>query len=173
MQNENLPYVYYTPTYGYTQSPYNPYNPYIPGAMIGVDGPFVGTQQYYSIPSYQNAASSPAYIPVVVQPDTVPNSSPDSLFDTGTSISRPDGRGFKYTGAGAFPNSTKSASNQKNSLTMMTEGPRPSIGPSKQGVNYGSVPSASFPAPAPSHTLQVQLHALLSIYCPLSAFILT
>ncbi|KAG2721225.1 hypothetical protein I3760_02G071800 [Carya illinoinensis] len=36
VQNESSPYVYYTPSYGYTQSPYNPYNPYIPGAMIDI-----------------------------------------------------------------------------------------------------------------------------------------
>ncbi|KAF2310328.1 hypothetical protein GH714_007802 [Hevea brasiliensis] len=49
-QTESLPYVYYTLSYGYGQSPYNPYNPYIPGAMIGVDGPYVGAQQYYAMP---------------------------------------------------------------------------------------------------------------------------
>ncbi|XP_048321340.2 YTH domain-containing protein ECT4 isoform X1 [Ziziphus jujuba] len=155
--NENLPYVYYTPTYGYTQSPYNPYNPYIPGAMIGVDGPFVGAQQYYSVPPYQNAVSSPAYIPVVVQPDSVPNSSPDSLFDAGTSFSRSDARGLKYnfnSASGAFPNSTKTASTQKNPLTTMTEGPRPTIGPSKQAATYGSLPSASFSSPASAYSLQ-------------------
>lgn len=157
-QNENLPYVYYTPTYGYTQSPYNPYNPYIPGALIGVDGPFLGAQQYYSIPAYQNAVSSHAYIPVVVQPDTVPNSSLDSRFDTGTSISRSDARGLKYnfnSASGAFPNSTKTASNQKNPLTMMTEGLRPGGGSSKQAATYGNVPSASFSTPASAHALQV------------------
>ncbi|XP_028089834.1 uncharacterized protein LOC114290158 isoform X1 [Camellia sinensis] len=65
-QTESLPYVYYTPSYGYAQSPYNPYNPYIPGAMLGVDGPFVGTQQYYAIPSYENPLSSPSGFPMVI-----------------------------------------------------------------------------------------------------------
>ncbi|KAK1407761.1 hypothetical protein QVD17_39387 [Tagetes erecta] len=65
-QTESLPYVYYTPSYGYAQSPYNPYNPYIPGAMIGADGSFVAAQQYY-LPSYENSST---YIPMVVQPGT-------------------------------------------------------------------------------------------------------
>ncbi|CAJ2650145.1 unnamed protein product [Trifolium pratense] len=43
-QDESFPYVYYTPSYGFAQSPYNPYNPYIPGAMVGVDGSFGGAQ---------------------------------------------------------------------------------------------------------------------------------
>ncbi|KAH7513577.1 hypothetical protein FEM48_Zijuj12G0215000 [Ziziphus jujuba var. spinosa] len=131
--------------------------------IFGVDGPDVqcvgtqneslpyGAQQHYSVPPYQNAVSSPAYIPVFVQPDNVPNSSPDLLFDTGTSFSRSDARGLKYnfnSASGAFPNSTKTASTQKNPLTTMTEWPRPTIGPSKQAATYGSLPSASFSSPA-------------------------
>ncbi|EOA30102.1 hypothetical protein CARUB_v10013212mg [Capsella rubella] len=81
-QNENSPYICYTPSYGYAQSPYNPYNPYIPGASIGVDSSFVGFQQYYSNAPYENAASSPTYVPYVIQPDTVSNSSADSLVAT-------------------------------------------------------------------------------------------
>lgn len=145
-QNESLPYVYYTPSYGYTQTPYNPYNPYIPGAMIGVDG-----QQYYTIPPYQNSVSSPAYAPFVVQPDVIPNSSPDSLYDTGASINRPDGRGLKYnlnSASGAFPNTPKTSLNQMSPLTRLLERPRGNVGPSKQGVTHGSVSSGRFPTPA-------------------------
>ncbi|KAJ8528903.1 hypothetical protein K7X08_030643 [Anisodus acutangulus] len=64
--NENLPYMYYTPNYGYAQSAYNPYNPYIPGAVAGVDGSYLGAQQYYTIPSYENNVSLPSYFPVVL-----------------------------------------------------------------------------------------------------------
>lgn len=145
-QNESLPYVYYTPSYGYTQTPYNPYNPYIPGAMIGVDG-----QQYYTIPPYQNSVSSPAYAPFVVQPDVIPNSSPDSLYDTGASINRPDGRGLKYnlnSASGAFPNTPKTSLNQMSPLTRLLERPRGNVGTSKQGVTHGSVSSGRFPTPA-------------------------
>ncbi|XP_008781056.2 YTH domain-containing protein ECT4-like [Phoenix dactylifera] len=88
MQTESLPCVYYTPSYGYAQTPYNQYNPYIPGAVVGVDGTFIGSQQYFSS-QYQTPVSSPAYIPVVVHPtsDFVPHSSADPLlFSSGASI---------------------------------------------------------------------------------------
>ncbi len=159
MQNESSPYVYYTPSYGYTQSPYNPYNPYIPGAMLGVESPFIGAQQYYTIPPYQNQVSSPAYVPLVVQPDIVPSSSADSFYDTGVSMNRPDGRGLKHnfnSATGAFQrNSIKSVSNQTNSLSRVSEGPRANVGPSKQSVMQGSVSAGSFASPASSHVLQV------------------
>ncbi|KAH0993172.1 hypothetical protein GBA52_004655 [Prunus armeniaca] len=152
-QNESLPFVYYTPSYGYAQSPYNPYNPYIPGAMIGIDG-----QQYCTIPPYQNSVSSPAYIPHVVQPDVVPNSSPDSVFDNGASINRPDGRGVKYnlnSASGGFPNTPKSSANQMSPLTKVSEGSRGN-GPSKHAVTHGSVVSGRFSTPASSHVHQVR-----------------
>uniref|UniRef100_A0A1D1XNY6 YTH domain-containing family protein n=1 Tax=Anthurium amnicola TaxID=1678845 RepID=A0A1D1XNY6_9ARAE len=83
MQTESLPYVYYAPSYGYAHSPYNPYNPYnpyIPGAVIGVDSPFVGTQQYIPDVAYQQPVSSPAYFPVVPSgADVIPNISPEPL----------------------------------------------------------------------------------------------
>lgn len=158
VQNESSPYVYYTPSYGYTQSPYNPYNPYIPGAMLGVESPFIGAQQYYTIPPYQNQVSSPAYVPLVVQPDIVPSSSADSFYDTGVSMNRPDGRGLKHnfnSATGAFQrNSIKSVSNQTNSLSRVSEGPRANVGPSKQSVMQGSVSAGSFASPASSHVLQ-------------------
>lgn len=160
-QTDSLPYVYYTPSYGYAQSPYNPYNPYIPGAMIGVDAPFVGTQQYYTMPPYQNPVSSPAYIPIVVQsrPDIIPNSSPDPLLDTGlAAANRPDGRGRKHnlsSASAAFTMpSQRPASNQTHSFTRVSDVPRAIAGSSKQPVTHGSVTSGSFPGPASSHALQ-------------------
>ncbi|XP_050117412.1 YTH domain-containing protein ECT4-like isoform X1 [Malus sylvestris] len=151
-QNESLPFVYYTPSYGYAQSPYNPYNPYIPGAMIGADG------QQYTIPPYQNSVSSPSYIPFVVQQDPIPNSSPDSLFDNGASVNRPDGRGVKYnlnSASGGYPNSSKSSLNQMNPLTKVSEGQRGN-GSSKHAVTHGGVSSGRFPTPASSHVNQVR-----------------
>ncbi|KAI4344730.1 hypothetical protein L6164_011922 [Bauhinia variegata] len=146
-QNESMPYVYYTPSYGYAQSPYNPYNPYIPGAMIGGDGPFGGAQQYYSLPNYQNPVSSPAYIPLVVQPDNFPDNSVDSFFDSGASVSRPDGRGMKHkytTPSGAFTrSSSKPLSNQTSSLARVSEGPRANAG-GKQALTRGSVSGGGF-----------------------------
>lgn len=156
MQNESSPYVYYPPSYGYAQSPYNPYNPYIPGAMIGVESPFVGAQQYYTVPPYQNPVSSPAYVPFVFQPDIIPSTSADSLYDTGISMNRPEGRGLKHnfsSATGAFPrNSLKSVSNQTNSLTRVSESSRTNGGPSKQSAMHSA---GSFATPTPSHVLQV------------------
>ncbi|WJX27635.1 YT521-B-like domain, variant 2 [Trifolium repens] len=124
-QNESFPYVYYD--YGYAQSPYNPYNPYIPGAVIGVDGSFGGGQPYYTLPNYQNTASSPAYVPLVQQ-DNFPDSSANSLFGTSTSVSRPDGRGLKHkfnSASGNFSrNSSQLLPNQTSSLARVSEGPR-------------------------------------------------
>ncbi|KAJ1403036.1 YTH domain [Sesbania bispinosa] len=146
-QDESFPYVYYTPNYGFAQSPYNPFNPYIPGAMIGVDGPFGGAQQYYSLPNYQNPVSSPAYIPLVVQPDNFPDSSIDSLFDNSASVSRPDGRGSKHkfnSASGAFTrNSSKPLSNQTSSLARVSEGRRANaVG--KKDLTNGSVSGCGF-----------------------------
>ncbi|XVF38943.1 hypothetical protein REPUB_Repub20aG0146200 [Reevesia pubescens] len=148
-QTETLPYLYYTPSYGYAQSPYNPYNPYIPGAVMG-DGPFVGAQQYYTVPPYQNPVSPTAYVPVVFQPDGIPNSSTDSLFDTRASIAnRPDGRGVKHNFASASAafsrNSSKSAPNQTDSLSRVSDGQ------SKHSAMQGSIPDSSGPASARTH----------------------
>ncbi|KAF6175507.1 hypothetical protein GIB67_021997 [Kingdonia uniflora] len=72
-QTESLSYAYYTPSYGYAESPYNPYNPYIPGAVVGVDGPFVGMQQYSTGTTAENPTASP-YLPYVQSaPDNIPN----------------------------------------------------------------------------------------------------
>ncbi|XP_061370462.1 YTH domain-containing protein ECT2-like [Gastrolobium bilobum] len=144
-QNESMPYVYYS--YGYAQSPYNPYNPYIPGAVIGVDGSFGGGQHYYTFPNYQNPVSSPAYIPLVVQPDNFPDSSADSLFGASASVSRPDGRGLKHnfnSASGNFSrNSSKLLSNQTSSLARVSEGPRANEG-RKLNLKHASVSGNSF-----------------------------
>ncbi|GMJ02143.1 evolutionarily conserved C-terminal region 7 [Hibiscus trionum] len=149
-QTEPLPYVYYTPNYGYAQSPYNPYNPYIPGAVIG-DGPFVGAQQYYTIPPYQNPVSPTAYVPVFIQPDGFPNSSTDSLLETHASIgTRPDGRGAKHNLASASAAlSRKSAPNQADSLNRVTDGR------SKRYAIQGSIPNSSESASARAHQVRV------------------
>ncbi|CAL9109998.1 unnamed protein product [Musa acuminata var. zebrina] len=89
LQAESLPYVYYSPGYVYAQSPFNQYTSYVPGAVTGLDGSFLGTQQYLSSPSYQPPISSPAYIPVIVQPssDFVTSRSMDPfLFGASTSV---------------------------------------------------------------------------------------
>ncbi|KAK8585941.1 hypothetical protein V6N13_050909 [Hibiscus sabdariffa] len=149
-QTEPFPYVYYPPSYGYAQSPYNPYNPYIPGAVIG-DGPFIGAQQYYTIPPYQNPVSPTAYVPVFIQPDGIPNSSTDSLLETRAAIStRPDGRGAKHNLASASAAlSRKSAPNQADSLSRVTDGR------SKRYAIQGSIPDSSGSASARAHQVRV------------------
>ncbi|PNX94216.1 YTH domain family protein [Trifolium pratense] len=141
-QDESFPYVYYTPSYGFAQSPYNPYNPYIPGAMVGVDGSFGGAQQYYSIPDYQSPISSPSYIPLV-QPDNFL----DSYVDSSAYGSRPDGRGSKHkfnSASGAFTrNSSKPLSNQTSSLARVPEGTRANA-LAKNDLTNGSVPNSGF-----------------------------
>lgn len=158
-----MPFVYYTPSYGCAQSPYNPYNPFIPGAIIGVDGPYGGAQQYYSIPSFQDTVSSPACVSVVIPPDMIASSFPDPLLNTDAPITnRTDGWGLKNSVASAsaaFPsNRSKPSLNQKHSLTKFSEGPRAkvNVGPTNHSVINRSVSSGSSTA-APSLVLQVCL----------------
>lgn len=159
VQSESLPYVYYSPSYGYAESPYNPYNPYIPGAMIGVEGPFVGPQPYYPLSPlspYHNSASSPAYIPILVQPDV---NSPEALSNPGAgTISRPDTRGLKNNVASTSTtfsrNSTKNSSNPVNSLNRPSEASRENVGQGKPAVTYGSISSVGVSNSASSRVFQ-------------------
>ncbi|KAG8502222.1 hypothetical protein CXB51_000060 [Gossypium anomalum] len=160
-QTETLPYVYYTPSYGYAQSPYNPYNPYISSAVMG-DSPFVGAQQYYSFPPYSNPVTPTAYVPVVIQPDGIPNNSTEFLLDTRASISsRPDGRRVKHNLASASAafsrNSSKSAPNQTDSLTRVSDGQ------SKHSANRGNFPDSSSPAAARTQQGRVASGSIQSI----------
>ncbi|KAG6759838.1 hypothetical protein POTOM_036331 [Populus tomentosa] len=158
-QTESLPYVYYTPSYGHAQSPYNPYNPYIPGAMVGIDGSYAGAQQYYTISPYQDPVSSSGYISVAVQPEVFPYGLADPLVDNGMErSSRPDGRSLKHdvsSSSAAFArNVPRPASNQTNSLYRISEGPKANVGPSKQPMTHGGVSSGSIPTQTSSHVLQ-------------------
>ncbi|XP_043687133.1 YTH domain-containing protein ECT4 isoform X1 [Telopea speciosissima] len=152
LQTENLPYVYYTPSYGYAQSPYNPYNPYIPGAIVGMDSPSVGMQQYFTGPSSQPNVSSPPYFPLVVQsrPEIIPNSLQDpSLFSTGVSkLNKADGPVSKHNPPSApaeiFPSPTRPALgnfkpeladtslNQSRSSFKVSEEAKANVAPNKQ-----------------------------------------
>ncbi|KAF8387617.1 hypothetical protein HHK36_026270 [Tetracentron sinense] len=174
LQTESLPYVYYTPSYGYAHSPYNPYNPYIPGAVIGVDSPFVGTQQYYNGPTYQNPVSSPSYYPIVVQsrPDIIPNSSLDPVLSNTSSpyANRSDGPGLKHTPSSVSASTSMvsrrpasgnvrakpadSVLNQSHSLVKRSEGSKASATLSKQPAMHGNVTSDIVPPPASSHVTQ-------------------
>ncbi|KAB5544609.1 hypothetical protein DKX38_012721 [Salix brachista] len=158
-QNECLPYVYYAPSYAYAQSPYNPYNPYIPGAMIGVDGPYAGEQQYYTVPPYQDPVSSSGYIPVAVQPEAFQNGSADPLLDTSIGHnSRPDWKSLKHdissSSATFARNPPRPSSNHTNSLNRISEGPKANVGPVKQSITHGGISSGSILTEASSHFLQ-------------------
>ncbi|OMO53418.1 hypothetical protein CCACVL1_28656 [Corchorus capsularis] len=147
-QTETLPYVYYTPGYGYAQSPYNPYNPYIPGAVMG-DGSFIGAQHFYTVPPYQNPMSPSAYVPVLFQSDGIRNSPTDSADARASIANRPDGRGAKHNLASASAaysrNNSKSVSNHTDTLTRVLDGQ------SKQSAIHGSIPDSSGPASARAH----------------------
>ncbi|GAB4859038.1 YT521-B-like domain [Ancistrocladus abbreviatus] len=153
-QTESLPYLYYTPSYGYGESPYNPYNPFISGAMIGVDGSYVGTQPYHTVPSYQNSVSSPGYFPIVQSgPDVVGSSSSDSLFDTGHSAANravSSGARESLSSAAFSQNSRKAASNLTHAVIRMAEGSRVNCGSNKYPTTHRCGASASLPHGASS-----------------------
>ncbi|KAL8484756.1 hypothetical protein ACS0TY_027165 [Phlomoides rotata] len=148
--NESSPFVYYSPSYGYGQSPYNPYNPYIPGAVIGADGSIISPQQYYAAPPYENSITSAAYAPAVLQsrPDAVANGIVDPYNDSAVSVNKVDGLVPKHNLHQNTPNSSLTtvgdASNRRNSFTRVSEGGRANIGSSKQhlsGISSGSITS--------------------------------
>ncbi|KAL8161902.1 hypothetical protein V2J09_013391 [Rumex salicifolius] len=154
-QSDNLPYVYYTPTYGYGESPFNPYNPYIPGAMIGVDGSYVGTQ-YYALSPYQNSVSSSSYFPVPVQtkPEAAASSSVDPLFDTASVRNRVTSESKRLQSSSSVPftkNATKAGTSHSQSLMKISEGSRANSGTSHRSNVYrnngagNQVPSSSVP----------------------------
>ncbi|CAA2988862.1 YTH domain-containing family 3-like isoform X1 [Olea europaea subsp. europaea] len=146
--NESLPYVYYIPGYGYAQSSYNPYNPYIPGAMMGVDGSFVGAQQYYSLPSYENPVPSPVYIPMIA------NSTTDPFVHNDSSANRTDAPALKHNLFSKSPQFSPTplgtASSPINSIIQLSEEPKANPGSSKQPMTQGSVTSRSYPSSASS-----------------------
>lgn len=163
-QAESFPYLYYTPSYEYTESPYNPYNPYIPGAMIGIDGSYIGTQQYYTIPSYENTVATPGYYPMVVQSglDTLPNTTLEPFRDAAVSIAnRTNGPGLSHDlspASAAFTlNTSRITSDLTNSYTRVSGGTKINAGPSKQPATHGSVPTNNYTKAAVSNVFQVGL----------------
>ncbi|KAI7744947.1 hypothetical protein M8C21_027068 [Ambrosia artemisiifolia] len=160
-QTETYPYVYYTPSYGYAQSPYNPYNPYIPGAMVGADGSFVPTQQYY-VPTYENGSTSPAYYPMVVQPgtDTYTSGTTDQFMDVAASTAnRMDSSGVysnSLSATATFPmNPVRGSSNHANDPGKVSESLKRNDGPNKiTAATSGGLTSVTGSGPASSQTLQ-------------------
>ncbi|KAL2922259.1 YTH domain-containing family protein 2 [Bienertia sinuspersici] len=150
-QGENLPYVYYTPSYGFGDSPFNPYNPYIPGAMLGVDGSLMGAQPYYAVSPYPSSGSSSGYLPVLVQPgpDTSASNSTDTRSDAAQSaMHRANGSAAKRIHSSSpatfSMHPSKSASSQTHGLTGASQAPKISAGTSKRPMsnrNNGSIGS--------------------------------
>ncbi|GAB2294186.1 YT521-B-like domain [Dionaea muscipula] len=146
-ESEILPYLYYTPSYGYGESPYNPYNPCIPGALIGLDGTYVGTQPYYTVPPY--SASSPSYYPAAQnRADFLGSSSMEALMDAVPSaVNKGMSVGGKHKLSSAsvpFPqNSSKPASNQIQLISRVSEGSRVTSGASKRPIGHKSTASGS------------------------------
>lgn len=172
--NENTPYVYYSPNYGYGQSPFNPYNPYIPGAVVGADGSIIPAQQFYALPSYEDPATSASYLPVVFQPrpDVVANGFVDSFIDTGGSFNKADGLGSKRNSAQNTPNSSLSAmgdaSGRKNSFVKTSEG-RVNVGTGKQHPSSNT--SGSITSQAAPQISQVSVHFFSFIELAVSVWI--
>ncbi|KAH7655166.1 YTH domain-containing protein [Dioscorea alata] len=160
LQTDGAPYVYYSPSYEYAQSPYNPYNPYIPGA-VGYDSQFIGTQQYATGSLYQQPISSPAYFPVVVQSnsDIAPNSYSGHLTSSNgsTVMNRVDSAPLKHTPRAAsasadsnlqkfgsgYPTSLpfESPSHPTQSLSKLAEGLLSNKTHSKQSSSHGAITS--------------------------------
>lgn len=159
-ETESFPYVYYPPSYGYAESSYNPYNPYIPGAMLGVDDPFIGIQQYYTIPSCEIPMYSPAYYPMAFQsePEIISSIGTAPLVTGSFSEESIDGLGLKNKVPSTPANLLtvpRPASNQAPSSVRVSEGPKANVGPSKLPAAQGNFISGSFSSPPSSHVLQV------------------
>ncbi|GMH19785.1 hypothetical protein Nepgr_021626 [Nepenthes gracilis] len=145
-QTESFPYLYYTPSYGFAESPYNPYNPYIPGAMIGFDVPYMGTQPYYIVPPYQNS-SSPGYFLSAVQ-SRQDGMSTDPLLNTIPTVgNRGITSGARHklssTSATFSQNPTKQASNQSHPSIRTSESSRVNFGTSWRPLTDQSSASGS------------------------------
>ncbi|KAK9080087.1 hypothetical protein SSX86_001762 [Deinandra increscens subsp. villosa] len=159
-QTEGLPYVYYTPSYGYAQSPYNPYNPYIPGAVIGADGSFVAAQQYY-VPSYDNSSTSPAYFPMVVQPgtDTYVSGATSQFIDMAAypanRIDSPGVNSSSLSATSTLPmNPGRASSIQTNAPGKASESLKSNGAPNKIAATSGGVTSITVSGPASTQILQ-------------------
>ncbi|CAH9129572.1 unnamed protein product [Cuscuta epithymum] len=147
-QSESFPYVYYTPSYGYAQTPYSPYTP---GAVVGVDSSYMGTQQYYTLPSYENPEFTQSYFPMIMQneSDIVASSKTpflDNTFSSANIVQQSRGLNHKFSSASPIfiPASLGSSSSQTNSFLRGADGNKSLPGSSKQPVSHGCVPSESF-----------------------------
>lgn len=142
-QAENMQYGYYTPTYGMSEAAYNPYNPYIPGAVIGADGQYYGTQPYYTVSPYQNSVPSSGYFPVAMQsrPDAIASSSVDASFDTVPSsvnhvTSSASKHGQSSSSVTLAKNPSKIAHGHSQSIAKASDGSRVNSGTNQRVMSY-------------------------------------
>ncbi|XP_059280852.1 YTH domain-containing protein ECT3 isoform X2 [Lycium ferocissimum] len=147
--NENLPYLYYTPNYEYAESAYNPYNPYIPGAVVGVDGSYLGAQQYYTISAYENNVSSPSYFPVVLPntSDVMVNRADTVIESNISAANRADGSRLKHNLSSASPIFTPSLlrpASGHNNFNRGSESAKYNARSGKQPVMHGNIASDRF-----------------------------
>ena len=185
VQTETLPCMYYIPSHGYAQSPYNLYNPNIPGAMLGADDPFIGMQQYYDVPYYEYPMSSPTGFPMVFQsgPEFITSNTTDPYLNTGFTANRTGGQSlnsFTANRAGGLKNNfswasttlptvPKPASNQARSFARVSEGSKANAGPSKLPESQGNFTYGSFPSlPSSSQVFQVFFFCSIQIRSYLS-----
>ncbi|KAH7657843.1 YTH domain-containing protein [Dioscorea alata] len=96
IQTDNGSFLYYIPGAQPTYAPYS----FLPGAMVGVDGQFVGQQPYYPSPVFPQTLVSPGYFPqsVAYGPEFIPAYWDPSLYVDGIS-----GTGFGLDPATSTP----------------------------------------------------------------------
>lgn len=154
LQTENLPCVYYTPSYDYAQSPYNPFNPYIPGAIVGTDGPYMGTQQCFTNPPYLQTVSPPGYAPFLSQSGSDPLLSVSSdplLFSNGAVKYAPSLSSMSVTTTPlkvAFENLSLEPSYSSQHIQLagrLSEGAAVNSAPRKKFLPYGDLANANGP----------------------------
>ncbi|KAK4380157.1 hypothetical protein RND71_002019 [Anisodus tanguticus] len=167
--NENLPYMYYTPNYGYVQSAYNPYNPYIPGAVAGVDGSYLGAQQYYTIPSYENNVSLPSYFPVVLPnaSDVMVNRADMVIESNISTANRADGSRLKHNLSSASPTFTSAPLwpvSGHNNFNRGSESAKSNARSGNQPVLHGNIASDRFSI-RPSEVHVVKFLKLQEVLC--------
>ena len=115
VQADNGSLLYYLPGY---QHGYSSYNPIIPGAVVGVDGQYLG-QPYY--PMLQQAPASPGFVPqsVVYGPDLVPACPWDSslLFVNGLQVQGIYGDPTTPAPKSSFPSRSQTLASSKTSTS--------------------------------------------------------
>eukprot|EP00262_Sarcandra_glabra_P008943 TRINITY_DN22899_c0_g1_i1.p1 TRINITY_DN22899_c0_g1~~TRINITY_DN22899_c0_g1_i1.p1 ORF type:complete len:615 (+),score=132.68 TRINITY_DN22899_c0_g1_i1:212-2056(+) len=128
IQADNGSVIYYPPGF---QPGYNAYSPYLAGAMVGIDGQYLGQQSYLPSPMFSQPLASPGYFPPPLPfgSELVPAFSWDSPAIYG------DGAyGNGFGGGSTIPNPkpnlsppSKSAPSSKSSTPIIKGSPPPTL----------------------------------------------